>query len=358
MYLYLFLASVITTIYIKYLINLEKPIIKEIQESNEIDYAILKRKELNMVRNKSMFNFIILWGIILFFLLLFDQKGDIILAWLFVLFFSYYLICKRHDHNPLAKLYYFSKKDIINSKFILFLRGFEDDNYTPKYYLSKFTFRYGNFSEFHFMSILSKYIKTYAAGMTKEIETPAGAARVHLDDDSWEDDVLDLMKHSAFNIILMNDRPSCIWEIEKSANLLTKTLFIIEDHNKYLHITKVLNHKIEFPAIPEGHSFPIALFYDSNLNPITYDFSNDNYSYKRLISTLLVNYLGYNRTENSRWKSFLRSSFFLFFSFILTIITCGVEFNLFVPLFFFVLVNVLWIQWIEYQDPIRDIKTF
>lgn len=143
-----------------------------------------------------------------------------------------------------------SKHDFLeqHNKYCLFLRGFEQDDYGHDPVVSEKT--YDSFSEYEFTSLVMQNIPICAVGMTKEVNSPRGATRVYLNDDSWQKDVLELMDKSQAIYILVNDRNSCIWEIEQSLKMLDKTVYIIDDIQKYENVRQQLNHKISFPKVP------------------------------------------------------------------------------------------------------------
>lgn len=133
--------------------------------------------------------------------------------------------------------------------FVLFLRGFEDDDYNvslPKDYdFLSFT----KFNENSFAYVAEPYFDICAIGMTKEAYAPFGGDRIYVDDDTWKEDVKLLMNKASFILILMNDRDSCIWEIAQCKDKLEKTIFFVSDLNKYNCIRERLIGVIEFPEI-------------------------------------------------------------------------------------------------------------
>lgn len=135
------------------------------------------------------------------------------------------------------------------TKFALFLRGFEDDDYSKEKDLVK-SKDIDKFSEYKFINLLETKIPTCAVGMTKETDSPYGAKRVYVDDDSWQSDVAELMTKAENIYILVNNRESCIWEIEQTANIQNKTIYIVNEIDKYNEVRKALENKIDLPIIP------------------------------------------------------------------------------------------------------------
>ena len=111
-----------------------------------------------------------------------------------------------------------SKHDFLeqHNKYCLFLRGFEQDDYGHDPVVSEKT--YDSFSEYEFTSLVMQNTPICAVGMTKEVNSPRGATRVYLNDDSWQNDVLELMEKSQAIYILVNDRKSCICLVRKKVD--------------------------------------------------------------------------------------------------------------------------------------------
>jgi hypothetical protein len=121
-------------------------------------------------------------------------------------------------------------------RFSLYLRGFAQDDYTPEGKLDRLALKrkpLRHFSEYLFVKTLAQHSPVCAIGMTREIDTPIGAERIYVDDETWRNDVSELMEKSDSIFILINDSPSCVWEILASRNWLQKTVFIVNDIRKY-----------------------------------------------------------------------------------------------------------------------------
>lgn len=165
-----------------------------------------------------------------------------------------------------------SKHDFLeqHNKYCLFLRGFEQDDYGHDPMIYEKTFE--SFSEYEFTSLVKQNIPICAVGMTKEANSPRGATRIYLNDDSWQNDVLELMEKSQTIYILVNDRKSCIWEIEQSIKMLEKTVYIIDDIQKYENVRQQLAHKISFPKVFDSQK--------SDNDIIVMNYLNDNFDVK------------------------------------------------------------------------------
>lgn len=159
-----------------------------------------------------------------------------------------------------------SKHDFLeqHNKYCLFLRGFEQDDYGHDPVVSEKT--YDSFSEYEFTSLVMQNTPICAVGMTKEVNSPRGATRVYLNDDSWQNDVLELMEKSQAIYILVNDRKSCIWEIEQSFKMLGKTVYIIDDIQKYENVRQLLAHIISLPKTPNLQKSDKNIFVMTYLN--------------------------------------------------------------------------------------------
>lgn len=136
-------------------------------------------------------------------------------------------------------------------RYILYLRGFEADDYRKEEKFNGVN-EFPQFTEYPFMEILQEYTYVCAVGMTKEIDCPHGATRIYLSDETWKEDVGDLMKKAKKIVVLVDNRESCIWEIEQSLELLDKTVFLIDDVAKYNDVRNSLKDKIELPQLTDN----------------------------------------------------------------------------------------------------------
>ncbi|MBQ6923693.1 MAG: hypothetical protein IJQ73_03545 [Kiritimatiellae bacterium] len=141
-----------------------------------------------------------------------------------------------------------------HDQFILFLRGFASDDYSDEGKLerkAKKLKRSSRFSEYAFTKILGQETTVCAIGMTKEISSPLGAVRIYVDDETWQQDVRDLMERAKTIYILVNDSSSCIWEICESGAWLSKSVLLVDDLTKYEHVrTSDTVHSFALPELP------------------------------------------------------------------------------------------------------------
>lgn len=140
-------------------------------------------------------------------------------------------------------------------RFALYLRAFHNDRYSSRddHYLVGMDmdgddFEHDSFSEKVFADEMENFINTYAVGMSREVVHPDGARRIYLDDDTWQEDVIELMEQATLVFVLMEDRESCIWELQQSMNRLEKAYYIVDDVEMYLAMKRELD--LSLPEIP------------------------------------------------------------------------------------------------------------
>ena len=189
------------------------------------------------------------------------------------------------------------KKDFHDLDYVLFLRGFEKDSYLHDIRL-RAKRQFESFSEYFFVHFANKYIKTYAVGMTKEIEPAVGANRIYLSDESWKEDVVDLMEKAELILLLINDKPNCIWEIEQSIGFKSKTIYLIDDIAKYRTVVEILkqNKILGFPNLPIQFN---CFFYSSLdrfvLNPLSNSIESYEKSVDYIFKKIFKKQLGFKR---------------------------------------------------------------
>lgn len=167
----------------------------------------------------------------------------------------------------------------IHEDFVLFLRGFNDDDYSDIDEIKKDYFV--RFSEYGFMSLLeASEISACAVGMTKESDSPWGAKRIYVDDISWKEDVNELIEKASNIYILVRDRESCIWEIETSLVYLEKVMFIVDDVDTYNIVREKFKEKIALPQITEllEGAIVVISFKEGKFNAVLYSNSINGYA--------------------------------------------------------------------------------
>lgn len=216
---------------------------------------------------------------------------------------------------------YAIRPDQIRKKhFILYLRGFSQDNYSQTIKELNKEVAGNGFSEGHFIHLLKQYMPVYAVGMTREFEAPHGALRVYLDDSVWEDEVEKLMDKARLIVILVNDSESCIWELRHARKYKDKIVYICDNQDKVLKVREFSSKSYE-SIIPIGLQAGRICFYDNNDHKsvsLTYDNSNKGYS--SVIHTIMKNKFNLHRIVISnktfqKWCTYL--AIFLFTPFML-----------------------------------------
>lgn len=115
----------------------------------------------------------------------------------------------------------------LNEEFLLYLRGFKQDDYKTGGTQIK------SFSEEKLFSETLKHMTSYAIGMTKELYAPTGATRVYFDDNEWKAGVRTLIANANAIIINVHNSENCIFEIKECQKYMNKTIFIALDENEY-----------------------------------------------------------------------------------------------------------------------------
>ena len=187
-----------------------------------------------------------------------------------ILSISYFTMFPRHRKDKESLPISVETKDTYLSRhedFVLYLRAFHNDKYidenmtdvTVPYLFEgpkpddQYVFE--SFCEQFFMDEINRFLPSSAIGMSSEMECPIGASRIYVDDISWQEDVLELMGRSTWIIVLLEDRESCLWELEQSLKMREKTIYIVDDLEIY---SRIKNKKtlLSLPVIPEcclGH---------------------------------------------------------------------------------------------------------
>lgn len=269
---------------------LEWPIKIKIYKARNAKDAIRLRKLLKYCR--IIFFCMFLVGLYLLYYYFFYDKekhlgGDFLrkAIMLSMLLYMFFII---HDNKKdlFGNVSFLGKDDFLqqNRKFALFLRAFEEDDYTKLDVISdKGIFE--KFSEFKFVEIIQRKITVCSVGMTKESDSPYGATRIYLDDKYWEEDVRELIEKANEIYILVSDRYSCVWEIEQCREMIDKTMFIIDEKEKYENIQKIYRNEIALPPIPEDlKDSPHVVLYQNKGSFVFEKYENDIKSYTNLLS--------------------------------------------------------------------------
>ena len=266
---------------------IRKSAMRHIQESNCADESCFYRKKFLRLRLIAV---IIFASVAIYVVVSGHNTGVNSGMVVLVLLWSSYI--NKHS-LPLSGM---RPKDMTQANFILYLRGFASDDYSlTQKDLGKLNVKLSTFSEGSFINILKQYMPVYAVGMTKELNSPIGAKRIYLDDEEWESEVLELMTRASLIVILLNDTPSCIWEICKSNQFKNKTVFISNDTEKVANIRKELNKQSVY-LLPTGlKGQTISYFIEDGNELIISGYSNTEKSYKQIIKELMFKKFGLTR---------------------------------------------------------------
>jgi len=153
----------------------------------------------------------------------------------------------------------------IHEDYVLYLRAFHNDNYDDERetdVLTPYIFKdsmpddqylFERFCEQFFIEEIEHFLPSCAIGMCFEMESPIGASRIYVDDKTWREDVLGLMEQATWIIVLLEDRESCLWELEQSLGMREKTVYIV-DNIEMLSRIKEKNLSLSLPEIPDCYS--------------------------------------------------------------------------------------------------------
>lgn len=271
-------SIIVLGLYVAFLEAWLSPLKDKLQESTNVDESVAIRRKMKWIRNISLVGFLFLYLVI----------GPIVVAqmsnvtwaqyWLggstpaigILVYNIWQAFRQKEENNPLSPISTRRKEDVLNANkpFVLYLRGFENDNYSSKFKIES-QGKYISFSEYNLVKEMKSRIPVYAVGMTKETYSPVGADRVYLDDSTWKDDVRELMVAADKIVILVDDKENCIWEIEQTYNLKEKTIFIVNDYYKYLMAKFKLENKYDLPRIEDEQYHNIPFYFsiqDNNLD--------------------------------------------------------------------------------------------
>ena len=281
-----------------------EPCSKKIKNSTTIKEALHYRKKLLLIRWIFTILFLVLYVGVAMLVNGYDfwiaGNGQYILPALLMYLITFNGFKKLKGNVSILTKDSFLKR---HSRFALFLRGFQDDNYKLEEFVQ---IDNDTFSEQFFIKELNQFIPSVAIGMTKEVNSPWGANRIYVSDDTWKEDVSELILKAEYIFVLLNDRPSCIWEIEQLETMLYKTYFFIEDIEKYNAVKVKLNGCIEFPEIEcLNVNIPFHLHMGNGMS-VTSSYSSSKDGYKAVISAIFAEQIKRNESEIKGYRNFLR----------------------------------------------------
>lgn len=137
--------------------------------------------------------------------------------------------------------------------FILYLRGFISDDYSPK--MEKIADTVSNAEPWKSKIDTDKinenpndfplsekslakawnncpirFCKVFSVGRPEELESPEGTKRIYLDNDYWKENVRTLMELAKYILVCIHPNDNCIWEIRQCHTLFPeKTIYYIDN---------------------------------------------------------------------------------------------------------------------------------
>lgn len=156
--------------------------------------------------------------------------------------------------------------------FYLYLRGFDDDTPLKE---ARDT-RENKFQEAKLAEAVEygTGVPLCALGMTKEVDSPIGATRVYVDDAEWQEKVLLLMHKAEKIFILINNRESCLWEIERAKAMKDKIVFIVDSLSRYVEVKGLFAQDYDMPEAPNHAS---CFFFENGSKAIPFEATKEGY---------------------------------------------------------------------------------
>lgn len=280
-------STIAIAVYVAFLEALLYPLKENLKKSTSVEESVSIRRKMKWIRNISLFVFLILYLIIGPIMAAQVANIDFSQYWLkgstpalgYLVYNAWQAFRQKNEDNPFRPISCKTKNDVLSIKepYILYLRGFQNDNYNCKFQL-ELQGGIASFSEYNLVKEISDRIPIYTIGMTKEAYSPIGADRVYLDDLTWKNDVLELMKAAEKIVVLVDDKENCLWEIEQTNKLKKKTIYIVNDYYKYLMAKIKLDEKISFPPIEEQfQTFPFYISFENEQGNAPYIQKLTNY---------------------------------------------------------------------------------
>ena len=199
---------------------------RKIHTSDQMSEALIYR--MRYARNRFWISFVILVGVLIIMVCIDGAES----AKYMPLVAGWWIGKRKQLSKHLNPVSWRTIKEVQDTDYILYLRGFNVDSYVDKASLEKQN-EFKRFNEYKYVKLLSLYYPVYAVGMTKELYAPNGADRIYLNDNTWESDVHSLINNAKLIVVYLNDSESCIKEITLCASYPNKVLYIIDDLLKF-----------------------------------------------------------------------------------------------------------------------------
>lgn len=239
--------------------------IRVIRQVSDVKQAVIIRRRLLKLRMVTLYLWlgILIVSVFVIYSVIYSQPGvecndNDVLSFLLNFFVCatilYIQISSEKSKTDIyGNLSYFTADEYIarDEEFYLYLRGFEDD--TPFKESGKHSLKFDE-------SLLAEAVEygtgaqMCALGMTYELDSPIGAQRVYVNDDNWQEKVLMLMQKAKQIFILINNRKSCLWEIEQAAEMKDKIVFIVDSREKYDYVRGIYGAMFNMPEPPANTS--------------------------------------------------------------------------------------------------------
>ena len=72
--------------------------------------------------------------------------------------------------------------------------------------------------------------EVFSVGRPEELESPEGTKRIYLDNDSWQEDAKTLMDLAKYILVCIHPNDNCIWEIRQCNTLFPeKTIYYVDN---------------------------------------------------------------------------------------------------------------------------------
>lgn len=280
------MIDIIIILFLSYYLRkfLERPLINKIKKSTNVEEAISIRGRIKIMRIAVFIVVLVAYMMYLSYSVKDMPPEQVRRVVLNVVFYILvYFIINKGANDVIGNISEADKETFLqaNPNYSLYLRGFEQDNYS---HLSKMHYgKFDRFCELAFTLILNEITKLCAVGMTKDIDSPLGADRIYLDDVNWKQDVYELMEKAQHIYILVDDRESCLWEIRTAIPMIRKVTFIVDDLEKYKKMRAALNKELYFPILLKHKDDEIQVVRFSGVHFKTAIYQNSIEGYAQLL---------------------------------------------------------------------------
>ena len=80
--------------------------------------------------------------------------------------------------------------------------------------------------------------EVFSVGLPEELESPEGTKRIYLENDRWQEDAKTLMELSKYILVCIHPNDNCIWEIIQCNTLFPEKTIYYVDNITYLGIVR------------------------------------------------------------------------------------------------------------------------